>query len=82
MTFDGGVALIVTSAERAKDYPSLDPLKKGEIPYMTGRVVTDDGPLLVVGVDVQPEDAKVDTRLKATWDDVSDDVSPLRFTAA
>jgi uncharacterized OB-fold protein len=58
---------------------ALDPTKKDEIPYVIGRVVTDDGPIFNVRLDVPPDEAKVGMRLTATWDDVTDDVTLLRF---
>lgn len=61
---------------------ALDPSKKDEIPYVVGRVVTDDGPIFTVRLDIAPGDAKVDQRVTATWDDVTDEVTLLRFTAA
>jgi uncharacterized OB-fold protein len=61
---------------------ALDPSKKDEIPYVVGRVKTDDGPVFTVRLDIAPEDAKVDMRVTATWDDVSDEVTLVRFAAA
>jgi uncharacterized OB-fold protein len=58
---------------------ALDPTKNDEIPYVIGRVVTDDGPIFNVRLDIAPEEAKVGMRLTATWDDVTDDVTLLRF---
>ena len=61
---------------------ALDPSKKDEIPYVVGRVKTDDGPVFTVRLDVAPEDAKVDMRVTATWDEASDEVTLVRFAAA
>lgn len=61
---------------------ALDPSKKDEIPYVVGRVKTDDGPVFTVRLDIAPEDAKVDMRVSATWDDASDEVSLVRFATA
>ncbi|MDC0770788.1 Zn-ribbon domain-containing OB-fold protein [Streptomyces sp. HD] len=60
---------------------ALDPSKKDEIPYVVGRVKTDDGPVFTVRLDIAPEDAKVDMRVTATWDDASDEVTLVRFAA-
>ena len=61
---------------------ALDPSKADEIPYVVGRVVTDDGPIFTVRLDIAPEEAKVDQRVTASWDDVTDEVTLLRFAAA
>jgi len=61
---------------------ALDPSKKNEIPYVVGRVQTDDGPVFTVRLDVTPEDAEVDMRLTASWDDADDEVTLVRFTTA
>ena len=61
---------------------ALDPSKADEIPYVVGRVVTDDGPIFTVRLDIAPEDAEVDMRVTATWDDASDEVTLVRFAAA
>jgi len=61
---------------------ALDPSKKDDIPYIIGRVVTDDGPIFNVRLDVEPGDAKVGMRVQASWDDVTDEVTLLRFEAA
>ena len=60
---------------------ALDASKKDEIPYVVGRVVTDDGPIFTVRLDIDPEAATVDQRVTASWDDVSDEVTLLRFKA-
>ncbi len=62
-------------------YRALDPSKKDDIPYVIGRVVTDDGVIFTVRLDVEPEDAVVGMRLRATWDDLTDTVTLLRFAA-
>ena len=61
---------------------ALDPTKADEIPYVIGRVKTDDGPVFTVRLDVAPADAQVEMRLRATWDDVTDEVTLLRFAPA
>lgn len=63
-------------------YRALDPTKKGDIPYVVGRVLTDDGPVFNVRLDVTPNEAKVGMRLTASWDDVTDEVTLLRFEPA
>lgn len=63
-------------------YRALDPATKDDIPYVIGRVVTDDGAIFNVRLDLAPEEAKVGMRVAATWDDVTDDVSLLRFASA
>ena len=60
---------------------ALDPTKKDEVPYVVGRVVTDDGPIFNVRLDVPRDEVKVGMRLTASWDDVTDTVTLLRFTA-
>lgn len=60
---------------------ALDPSTKDEIPYVVGRVKTDDGPLFTVRLEVAPEDAKVGMRLSPTWYQVNDEVTLLRFAA-
>jgi uncharacterized OB-fold protein len=59
---------------------ALDPSKKDDIPYVIGRVVTDDGVIFTVRLDVAPEAAVVGMRVTASWDDVTDDITLLRFT--
>jgi hypothetical protein len=61
---------------------ALDPSKKDEIPYVIGRVLTDDGPVFNVRLDAAPDEVKVGMRLTASWDDASDDVTLLRFRPA
>ena len=61
---------------------ALDPAMKSEIPYVIGRVLTDDGVIFSVRLDVSPEEATVGIRLTASWDDVTDQVTLLRFQAA
>jgi len=61
---------------------ALDASKKDDIPYVIGRVVTDDGVIFNVRLNVAPEDARVNMRVTAAWDDVTDEVTLLRFTAA
>jgi uncharacterized OB-fold protein len=61
---------------------ALDPAMRDEVPYVIGRVVSDDGPIFNVRLDVSPEDAAVGMRVTASWDDVTEDVTLLRFTAA
>lgn len=61
---------------------ALDSSKNNEIPYVIGRVVTDDGPIFNVRLDIAPGDAKVDQRVRASWDDVNDEVTLLRFESA
>jgi uncharacterized OB-fold protein len=58
---------------------ALDASKKDDVPYVVGRVVTDDGPIFTVRLDVAPGEARVDQRLRASWDDVTDEVTLLRF---
>jgi uncharacterized OB-fold protein len=53
-----------------------------DVPYVIGRVRTDDGPVYTVRIDVSPEDAKVDMPVKPTWDAVDDEVTLLRFAPA
>jgi uncharacterized OB-fold protein len=61
---------------------ALDPTKVDDVPYVIGRVRTDDGPVYTVRIDVSPEDAKVDMPVKPTWDAVNDEVTLLRFAPA
>jgi len=61
---------------------ALDPSMKDEIPYVVGRVLTDDGVIFIVRLDVEPEAARVGMRLTASWNDVTDTVTLLRFAAA
>lgn len=61
---------------------ALDPSKKDEIPYVIGRVLTDDGPIFNVRLDAALGEVKVGMRLTASWDDASDDVTLLRFRPA
>jgi len=58
---------------------ALDPTKEDEVPYVIGRVITDDGPIFNVRLDVPPHDARIGMRVTASWDDVTEDVSLLRF---
>ncbi|MHA7274378.1 Zn-ribbon domain-containing OB-fold protein [Arthrobacter sp. TMT4-20] len=60
---------------------ALDPSKADEIPYVIGRVKTDDGPIFTVRLDVSPDAAIVDMPLTASWDDVDEEVTLVRFTA-
>lgn len=60
---------------------ALDPSMKDEIPYVVGRVLTDDGVVFTVRLDVEPEEARVGMRLVASWNDVTDAVTLLRFAA-
>jgi uncharacterized OB-fold protein len=59
---------------------ALDPSKKDEIPYVVGRVKTDAGPVFTVRLDVPPGQARVGMPVVATWEDVNDEVTLLRFT--
>ena len=59
---------------------ALDPSKKGEVPYSIGRVKTDAGPVFTVRLDVPHGKARVGMPVVATWEDVDDDVTLLRFT--
>lgn len=61
---------------------ALDPSTKNDIPYVVGRVLTDDGVVFTVRLDVGPDEARVGMRLTASWNDVTDAVTLLRFTAA
>jgi uncharacterized OB-fold protein len=61
---------------------ALDPSKKDQVPYVIGRVRSDDGPTYIVRIDVAPEDAEVNMRLKPSWDVISDEVTLLRFAPA
>jgi len=61
---------------------ALAPSLKDEIPYVVGRVLTDDGVVFIVRLDVQPDEARVGMRLQASWHDVTDAVTLLRFAAA
>jgi uncharacterized OB-fold protein len=60
---------------------ALDPSKAQDLPYVVGRVVTDAGAIFTVRLDLEPEAATVGMRVKASWDDVTDEVTLLRFTA-
>lgn len=60
---------------------ALDPSMKDDIPYVVGRVLTDDGVIFIVRLDVEPDEARVGMRLEASWNDVTDDVTLLRFAA-
>jgi hypothetical protein len=60
---------------------ALDPSMKDEIPYVVGRVLTDDGVVFTVRLDLEPDEARVGMRLVATWNDVTDAVTLLRFAA-
>jgi uncharacterized OB-fold protein len=59
---------------------ALDPSFSDDIPYAIGRVKSDAGPIFTVRVDVPLDELKVDMPLKASFKDVSDDVSLLQFT--
>ena len=59
---------------------ALDRSKKDEIPYSIGRVKTDAGPMFTVRLDVPREETRVGMPVVATWLDVNDDVTLLRFT--
>jgi uncharacterized OB-fold protein len=61
---------------------ALDPSTRDDVPYVVGRVVTDDGPIFTVRLDVEPGQAVVGMRVAATWHDVTDDVTLLRFAPA
>jgi len=61
---------------------ALDPALKDEIPYAVGRVLTDDGVVFTVRLDLEPGEARVGMRLVASWKDVTETVTLLRFTAA
>jgi uncharacterized OB-fold protein len=60
---------------------ALDPSKKDDIPYVIGRVKSDDGPIFTVRLDVSPDAATVDMPLTVSWDDVDEEVTLVRFTA-
>jgi uncharacterized protein len=60
---------------------ALDPSMKDEIPYVVGRVLTDDGVVFTVRLDLAPDEARVGMRLVASWNDVTDAVTLLRFAA-
>lgn len=60
---------------------ALDPSMKDEIPYVVGRVLTDDGVVFTVRLDLEPGEARVGMRLVASWNDVTDTVTLLRFAA-
>jgi uncharacterized OB-fold protein len=60
---------------------ALDPSKAQDLPYVVGRVVTDSSAIFTVRLDLEPEAATVGMRVKASWDDVTDEVTLLRFTA-
>lgn len=60
---------------------ALDPAMKDEVPYVVGRVVTDDGVIFTVRLDVDPDDVRIGMRLRASWDDVTDEVTLLRFAS-
>jgi uncharacterized OB-fold protein len=60
---------------------ALDPSMKDEIPYVVGRVLTDDDVVFTVRLDLEPEEARVGMRLVASWNDVTDAVTLLRFAA-
>lgn len=61
---------------------ALDPSTKDEIPYAVGRVVTDDGVIFTVRLDIPIGDIAVGQRVTARWNDVTEDVSLLQFTSA
>ena len=60
---------------------ALDPSTKDEIPYAIGRVVTDEGVIFSVRLDIPHGDISVGQRVTASWNDVTDEVSLLQFTA-
>jgi uncharacterized protein len=60
---------------------ALDPSMKDEIPYVVGRVLTDDGVVFTVRLDLEPDEARVGMRLVASWNNVTDAVTLLRFAA-
>ena len=59
---------------------ALAPSMKDDVPYVIGRVKTDAGPMFTVRLDVPREDARVGMPVEATWEDVDDEVTLLRFT--
>lgn len=61
---------------------ALDPSKKDEIPYVIGRVKTDAGPMFTVRLDVPREEAHVGMKVVASWEDVNEEVTLVRFTSA
>lgn len=60
---------------------AFDSAMEREVPYVVGRVVTDDGPVFVVRLDIAPSDAKVGMRVTAAWNDLTESVTLLRFAA-
>ena len=60
---------------------ALDPSRRDDVPYLIGRVSTDAGPIYTVELDISREDAKVGMQVTASWDDLTDEVTLLHFTA-
>lgn len=58
---------------------ALDPSKKDDVPYVIGRVKTEDGPVFTVRLDVSPDEAEVGMPLIVSWDDVDEEVTLVRF---
>jgi uncharacterized OB-fold protein len=61
---------------------ALDPAMRNEVPYTVGRVITDDGVIFTVRLDMEPGQPRVGMRVTASWHDVTDDLTLLRFEAA
>jgi uncharacterized OB-fold protein len=61
---------------------ALDPSTKDDIPYVIARVLTDDGVVFTVRLEAEPADVTVGMRVVATWNDVTDVVTLLRFAPA
>jgi uncharacterized OB-fold protein len=59
---------------------ALAPAFAQDVPYAIGRVKIDAGPIFTVRLDIAPTDIAVDMRVTATFEDVNDEVSLLRFT--
>jgi uncharacterized protein len=61
---------------------ALSPAFADEVPYAIGRVKVAAGPSFTVRLDIPLDEISVDMPVAATFKDVSDEISLLRFTRA
>lgn len=76
----------VTASGKGKVYSytvvrrALHPAFKDDVPYVLAIVELDEGPRLTTNiVGARPEDVRVDMPVRATYDDVTPDVTLLKF---
>jgi uncharacterized OB-fold protein len=59
---------------------ALDPAFADEVPYAVGRVKIDAGPTFTVRLDIPLDEIQVDMPVRASFSDISDEISLLQYT--